>query len=167
MAEAQSPYVIIIKNQARTQKSPVANSSEKSEPKYTEGQLKAQGLIKALVAYDKYAAPFVENIVQRNVGTIELRTGAEELQQKVEFGLSIAKTAGGIITSALTGYAIGNLPGALIGTLISGVTTVMNYANRANTLRLEQNLEDIALRGMNVRAGGYMPTSIGSRSRTQ
>lgn len=165
--EKQGPYVIILKNEARTQKSPVANSSEKSEQKYTSGQLKAQGAIKALVAYDKYAAPFVEGIVQHGVGTIELRTGAAELQQKIEFGLNMAKTAGGLVTSALTGYAIGNLPGALIGVLISGVTTAINYANRRDTIRLEQNLENITLRGMNVRAGGYMPISIASRSRTQ
>lgn len=160
-------YVIRIENGAVEAVSPLAYDTRKSEPKKTVGQQRADKIVKALVAYDKYAAPFVESVVQHQVGTINLRTGAEELQQRVEFGLGIAKQVGGLATSVLTGYAIGNLPGAIIGGLISGITTVINYANKADTLRMEQNLESISLRGMNVRAGGYAPSYGASRTARQ
>lgn len=165
--ESNGPWVIRIENKAQSRRSPIANDTQGSDSKYTSGQLRAQGALKALVAIDKFAAPFVEQAIQYQVGTINLRTGAAELQQRVEFGLSLAKSAAGIGTGLLAGYAVGNVPGAIIGTLISGVTTVMNYANRAKTIRTEADLESITLRGLNNRAGGYPPTSIGSRSATQ
>ena len=66
-----SMYVIVLKNEAREKKQPVANT-----PQYSSGQMGAQVAVKALVAYNKFGAPFVDQIVQRNVGTIALRTGA-------------------------------------------------------------------------------------------
>ena len=164
---SNSTIIIRIENGAKTKKSPIANSSDKSEHKYTTGQLRAQSASKALVAYDKFVAPFIETAIHQQVSTIELRTGASELQQRIEFGLGVAKQAGGLVTSVLAGFAVGNLPGAIIGGLISGITTVINYANKVRTLRLEENLESITLRGLNTRAGGYSPTSIGSRDRAQ
>lgn len=157
-----SMYVIVLKNEAREKKQPVANT-----PQYSSGQMGAQVAVKALVAYNKFGAPFVDQIVQRNVGTIALRTGASELQERTEFALGIAKSTGGLLTSILTGYAIGNAPGAIVGALVSLGTTAFGYINKIQALQHEQNLENISLRGLNERAGEYPPTSIGSRSRTQ
>lgn len=164
-------YTVVLRNETQSKESPIAKSDSpgrtQSVQSYSSGQMRAQTALKALVAYDKFVAPFVEQAIQQQVSTIELRTGSKELQQRVEFGLGIAKQAGGIATSFLTGYAIGNLPGAIVGTLISGLTTALNYANKAQTLKLEQNLENVTLRGLNVRAGGYAPSYAGSRGRTQ
>jgi len=163
----QSPYIIILKNETGATDSPVAGNSGNSESKYTVGQKRAQSVVKALVAYDKYAAPFIESAIRYQVSTIELRTGATELQQRTEFVLGVAKQAGNLATSILTGYAIGNLPGAIIGGLISVGTTAINYANRQRTIQTQASLEGITLRGMNVRAGGYAPSYGASRSGTQ
>lgn len=161
-------YRIVLENSTQSKNSPVANlSSSLSEPKYTTGQLRTQTALKAIVAYDKYVAPFVEQAIQYQVSTIELRTGARELQQRVEFGLSITKSAVGIVSSVATGYAMGNLPGAVIAGIISIGTTAMNYANRERTIRTQGSLESITQQGYALRAGGYAPTSIQSRSRTQ
>lgn len=157
-------HQIIIKNETKSGgNSPLAGSSDKSESKYTAGQTGAQNVIKAVVAYDKFVAPFVEQAIQTKVNTIELRTGSAELQQRVQFGLSVAKSTGGILSSLLTGYAIGKLPGAVIGATIGIATTVMNYSNKAKVIGYQKNLESITLRGMNVRAGGYAPSYGASR----
>lgn len=160
-------YRIIIQNGTQSKRSPVAKSESSAESQYSKGQLRAQTALKAMVAFDKYVGPFVEQAISYSVGTIELRTGAQELQQRVEFGLNIAKQAGGILTSALAGYAMGNLPGALIGAIISVGTTALNYANRERTIKVQGSLESITQRGLTARSGGYAPTSIQSRSRTQ
>ena len=169
---ANSTYVIRIENGtsgggdspiAGNTSSSSSSSSGGNKKTYTQGQKNAQTALKALVAYDKFVKPFVDQAIQHQVSTIELRTGSAELQQKVEFGLGIAQSVGGILQGALAGYAVGNLPGALIGTLVSVGTTVMNYANQADKIRMQQSLENITLRGMNVRAGGYAPAYGASR----
>ena len=169
---ATHEYVIKIQNETSGKKSPIAGSnnsgSSKSEKaQATVGQERAQSALKAIVAYNKFIAPFVDSAVERELGTIELRTGASELQQRVNFGRSIAKQVGGLATSVIAGYAVGNLPGAIIGGLISVATTAMNYSNRQNVLNLNRNLEDITISGRNIRAGGSISTFKSSRETVQ
>ena len=165
----QSEFVIWIKNGTQGRASPVAGGigSDDNKPKYTNGQLRAQGALKAMVAYDKFAAPFVESAINYRVSSISLRTGSSELQERVEFGMSAAKSAIGLVSSVVSGYAVGNLPGAIIGGLISVGTTAMNYAQKVKTIRLQGLLENASLRGINARSGGYAPTSAGSRGAKQ
>ncbi len=162
-----SKYSIVIENNTQSKESPVAKSESSTAPQYSKGQLRTQSALKAMVAIDKYVAPFVEQAISYEVGTIELRTGAAELQQRIEFGLSVAKSAVGFVSSIAIGAATGNLPGAIIAGVMSIGTTAMNYANNARRIRVQSSLESITQRGYASRAGGYAPTSIQSRSKTQ
>lgn len=159
-------YSIVVKwETAESNDTPVAgqNGGQSSE---NSGSSKPTW-VKGLVAYNSYVKPFVSAAINHQIQTISLRTGADEQQQRIQFAYDIGKQAVGIIENIAVGAAIGSLPGALIGATLGVATTLINYANRANTLRYEQNLESVTLRGMNVRAGGYTPSYAASRSRTQ
>ncbi len=156
---------IRVESDGETQ-SPIAGHSNAMQQTSTE-TLTPKKAVKALVSFKAFVKPFVKPFVDQHIQTISLRTGATEAQQRIQFAYNVAEQAVGIGENILIGLAVGNLPGALIGAGVGIISTVINYANQAEKLRLEQNLENISLRGMNVRAGGYAPSYAGSRSRAQ
>lgn len=111
--------------------------------------------------------PFVKQILQHQVNTVELRTGAAELQEKISFAYQIGGQAISIIESVAIGAMIGNLPGALLGAGLSIGGTMLGYAQAADTIRLQGQLESIGNSMLNVRAGGQVQTYGGSRERRQ
>lgn len=164
---ANSTYTIKITNNTKAVKNgPVANSTSESAQNPETGQTNAHDALTAIVAIDKFAMPFVEQSINYQVSTISLRTGASELQQRVQFGLNVAKQAIGIGATLITGFATGN-PLLIVGGLISATTTAINYANQAQTIKTESDLENITRRGLNVRAGGYAPAYGASRTASQ
>ena len=111
--------------------------------------------------------PFVKQILQHQVNTVELRTGAAELQEKISFAYQVGGQAISIIESVAIGAMIGNLPGALLGAGLSIGGTMLGYAQAADTIRLQGRLESIGNSMLNVRAGGQVQTYGGSRERRQ
>ena len=124
-------------------------------------------MAKGIVTFNSYVMPFVDQLVTQRISTISLRTGAEELQEKTSFVYSAIKTGVGLIESVLIGGLVGNLPGAIIGGLMSISTTAISYANKAQTLNLQRRVESMSLRNMEIRAGGSLATFSGSRGRSQ
>lgn len=164
---ANSNFVIRIENATKQTNSPIANraaNNDDADP--ASGKKDANGVLKAIVAVDKYAEPFINAAIQQHVSTIELRTGASEHQQRVEQTLNLAKQAVGIGTTLVTGFATMN-PLLIVGGIVSAATTAINYANKAKKIQMQQSLESISLRGMNVRAGGYAPSYSASRTGRQ
>lgn len=155
-------YTITLENTADSaSNSPIAGQKEQK------GAAGAKVAVKALVAYNTWVKPFVKPLVDFQVQTISLRTGASEMQQRIQFAYDMGKNAIGIVASIAGGFAIGNVPGAIIGALIGISSNALNYAVKDKQLRYEANLEEISLRGLNRRAGGYSPSYSGSRGRSQ
>lgn len=166
---ANGTYEIVIKNSTggSTSNSPIANGSSHQEQKPTsDSKTNSSDSLTALLAADRFVMPFVEQAINYEVSTISLRTGSSELQQRVQFGLNVAKQAIGIGTTLITGFATGN-PLLIVAGLISATTTAINYANQARTIKTESDLEHITRRGLNVRAGGYAPAYGASRTASQ
>ena len=167
----KSTYTIILKNGTGGGNSPLAGSggagTSSGNQQVSAGRQRAQDAVKVIVAYDKFVEPFVNQIVSHQVGTIQLRTGAAELQQRVEFGMNVAKSAAGLGASILTGYAVGNVPGAIIGGLISVGTQLLGLSNRSKEIQMNKDLEDISIMGMDIRAGGNVASFSQSRGTRQ
>lgn len=170
---AEHRYEIVIKNEtAKQQKSPVAGSSSggvNNTPQEGDGTgSNAQTIAKGLVAYNHYAKPFVDRIINFEIGTTELRTGAAELQQRMSFANSVAQKAVGLIESTLIGAAIGGgLPGALIGATMNITTNLVDLMQRQQRLGLERTVENVALGFANTRAGGSVASYSQSRLKSQ
>ena len=165
-------YTITLRNETvGGADSPVAGGSGQSEdttPSTPQETPAANiGVAKGLIAVTTFVKPFVEQAVNHQISTISLRTGSQEQQQRIQFAYNVGKQALGIMASTAMGFAVGNVPGAIIGALTSITTTVMSYAYKADVIDLEHDLESITLGGMKVRAGGYAPSYSGSRSGRQ
>lgn len=170
MESGKSNYTVTLQYKgeyADKTSSPIAGQTGQSVPSGEKSNASAKAVVKSLVSYTAYVKPFIEASINQHIQTIALRTGATEHQQRVQFAYDVGKQAVGIVASIGIGFAVGNVAGALTGAVMSITTTAMNYANKARTLQYEQNLEDISLRGMLVRSGGYAPSYGGSRTSRQ
>lgn len=164
-------YTITFRNETGdTSSSPVAGGGQAQAKQGQSGETQSSKpeWVKGLVAYNQYLKPFVSQVASHEVSTVSLRTGSDELQQKVEFARDIATAGLGIVENIAVGAAIGNLPGALIGAFMGLATTAVGYMNRRKTIGYNQALEDISIDFMNTRAGGGIyPSYSGSRGNRQ
>lgn len=117
--------------------------------KTAQGAAKA---IKGLVSFST-AAAFADNIISYELSQVNLRTGAAEYEQRLQFRYSTAKKLYGIGAATVGGAIMGGPVGAVVGFLGSTVSTLISYAQRANILRTQENLENISIGMASQRAG--------------
>ncbi len=163
-------YEIIISNQTdENESSPIAGSSTdgSATPKQTSKEPKtpttAQNIAKGYGIAKRFAMPFIDSIISHQISTVELRTGNADRQRRSQAIYSIAKRGAGFVESIAIGAMIGNLPGAVIGGVMSLATTAINVAQQYDTYYLRQNIENTSIGLMNVRAGGNVATTNGRR----
>lgn len=164
-------YEIVIKNETSdNKKSPVAGDNATAKNTGTQQSTSASGVaigVKALVSFNHFIKPFVNKVATQYISTISLRTGAQELEDKMSFAVQTAQKVGGFVGSIAVGVAVGNLPGALIGGLMSVTTTALDIYNKQSKLDMERSVENVSLRYMNMRAGGSVASFSGSRMKNQ
>ena len=154
-------YEIYIYNEtAEDSASPVAGGQGASSPKQASSDASAG--LKGLVVYNKLK-PYIKQGIQHQINTVELRTGAAELQQRLQFGYQIASDLFGIGESIAIGALMGNIPGAIAGAVVGVFNTVIGYSYKQNTIDLQESREDIALSLMDRRAAGSIATYNQSR----
>ena len=151
-------YEFIIKNQTDDAEdipvaSPSGNGSKKAskeeKKKKSDGQLAVSA---GLVAWN-VAKPWVTQAVSHEVNMVELRTGRREYAQKTQLTYQIANDVVGLGESILAGYAIGNIPGAIIGAITNVGHTIVNIAQKQNRIDTEKTLENITISQNVIRAG--------------
>lgn len=161
-------YEIVLKNKSnRTKKSPISgDTKEAKSASKSQGEIDTNTSLKGMISYGT-AKSFVSQILQHRVNTVELRTGSTELQQKISFAYQIGNQALSIIESVAVGAMVGNLPGAIMGA-VAGVThTLIGYAQNAQRIRWQGELENISNTLINVRAGGQIQSYGESRTSRQ
>lgn len=105
------------------------------------------------------AIAVADKLISYEISSVSLRTGATEYEQKLQFGYSTFKsTALPLIMGAVTG----GLPGAVIGGLFSLAMQGITWAQNAQTISYNKQLENISIGMASVRAG-----VTGSRSTNQ
>ncbi len=129
----------------------VSDGSTKKTPE----EKRAEGAMKAMRGMVSYASirAFASNLISYEISQVELRTGAREYEQKLRFGYEAANKLLNIATATGVGFKTGGAIGAAIGFLGSTFYTALGYMQNANTLRTQQNLEDISIGMANIRAG--------------
>lgn len=135
----------------------VAGDSEKSDGYDVGKDLK--NATKKIVSYAAVKAT-ADRLVSGQISQVELTTGASEYQQRLQTGYSVGKQVLGAAESMTIGFMAGGPIGAFSGLLVSGMNTLIGYSQRAQELGKMQNLEDISIGMMKVRAG-----SSGRRTR--
>lgn len=163
-------YEIVIRNQrvGGRKKSPISGEggTAKTPGKKQEETPGASNGVSGLVSYGM-AKSFAKQILQFRVDTVELRTGSAELQQKISFAYQIGNQALSIVESLAVGAMVGGLPGAVVGAMAGVTHTLIGYAQNAQRIRWQGELENISNTLMNVRAGGQIQSYGESRERRQ
>lgn len=133
----------------------VAGSKSSGSKSLSYGEKSAKSLQKAargLVSYATIAAT-ADKLISYELSQVELRTGAREYEQKLQFGYSVAKKSVGMLHSIGVGAMVGGLPGAVIGLVSSGVNMAIDFMQKQNTIKTKENLEDVSIGMANIRAG--------------
>lgn len=148
----ENEYRIVVDAVGVTAESAVAGEESTTEKSY--GEKSAESLSKGVKGLVSYAAVkgTAEQLIQAEIGRVELRTGASEYQQRLQASYNIVS---GIANSAVVlgiGAATGNLPLAIIGTITGLFSTVLSGIQKDYTLRLEQRKEDISISMASKRA---------------
>lgn len=159
-------YVIRIKLPKKKNDGPVSNSSpnsfqdESGEEKsyWAENAESAKSAVHKIVSRAT-AMAVADKLISYDVSTVSLRTGAKEYEQKLQFGYSMLQQTA---VPLVIGPATGGLAGAAIGIAFSFAMQGITWAQNAQTIRYNQQLENISIAMANTRAG-----VTGSRSDKQ
>ena len=96
------------------------------------------------------AAAVADKLISYEISSVSLRTGATEYEQKLSYAYSTIKsTALPLVMGAVTG----GLPGALIGGLFSLAMQGITWAQNAQTISYNKQLENISMGMASMRAG--------------
>ena len=116
---------------------------------------KVASAAKKLVSFAAVAST-ADKLISYNISQVSLRTGATEYEQRMNAAYSVGKEVVGAGAALAAGAIFGGPAGlgvALIGVVASGINKVINLEMNRETLRTQQNLENISIGMENMRAG--------------
>lgn len=158
---------IVLPAEDEQKKTPVAQSNADSSTTSTSstssssggnGALSAQDVIgagKKIMAYTGIKQ-IAESYISYELSTVNLRTGASEYSQKLQFAYNEGSQALSAVGSIVMGAAVGGVAGAAVAAVGVGISYLMKfigYAQNAQRLETEQNLESISIGFASTRAG--------------
>lgn len=135
-------YEVVFKYETNAQKKAVANDETAKKQDRREKSF-AKGA-ESIISYAAVKGT-AEQLIQAEIGRVELRTGASEYQQRLQSSYNIVSGMANSAVALGIGAATGNLPLALIGTITSLFSTVLSGIQKDYTLRLEQRQENISI----------------------
>lgn len=129
------------------------NQSSSGEAETPTSKLPKQ--LQGLAIYG-YAKSVMNRLAQSSINTVVLRTGHEELQQRIQFTYNIANRGLDLVTSAITGASVGGPAGAIVGVAMNLVSAGVDLAIRQNELNISRQQENttIFLNQIRIGAGG-------------
>lgn len=143
---------IIIKTEGGS-KSPVSGSKKTDEEKYREkwNNSLEKGL-KGLVSYSA-ASSTADNLITYEINQVELRTGAREMEQRMQTVYNFGKKALNTTVALGIGLATGNFPLVAIGAVTSVFNSAISIAQKQRTIDTQQTVENVSINMQNERAG--------------
>ena len=158
MADAYKIEIVAPASGGDTKKVPIAgNNNESKSVSSSESSSVKSGKkassIAGYVAYKRYVAPFVRQGIQYSISTVGLRTGNMERQQRMQSAYDIGSQIFGIGESIALGFAVGGGVGAVVGAVMGTATTLIGVAQKQNTLKINNAIENQQISMLNARAG--------------
>ena len=143
MAERQ--YSIILKNDtADDKRQTTAPTAKGPDPDKERKKAIKKGAAVVGTAYSTLST-VASYVKSATIDVVSLRTGYEEKQQKLEFAYTVGKTLADMAVSIGMGFAIGNVPGAIVGAASSIGSTVANLAMHQNQINISRQNENTSI----------------------
>lgn len=148
---AKNTYYVVFENNS-------ANVEENNSPVATTPANAGTTGDKALNAVKKYASlsyavHIADKVVSNRIGTIELRTGRTEMQQRMEFAYGATKRVVGMGATIATGAMVGGGVGAVVGAIIGVTESLFDIGLRQNEIDIKRRNEDVSIYLNRIRAG--------------
>lgn len=158
-----NPYVIKIELPSDTTESAMAGSGNAStggnsgndSGGTSPGMEKIFNKAKQMVSFAAVKST-ADQIINYQISTISLQTGATEYEQRMSTVYSIAsQTVGAGAALVMGGLAAGpaGVVVAAMGIAASGISKLIGIEQKRNTLRLQESVENVSISMQNVRAG--------------
>lgn len=162
---AENSYEIIIRDESSGgKKSPIANNNDTAEQKEAkEAKAARREAVGNYFAFKRVVAPIVSQSIEYGISTVAMRTGRREQQQRQQFAYDLTRRVYGMGESIAVGAAVGGLAGAVTSAILSLANSALSIAYAQKRINLAESLENNTLGMLNVRAGGAIATSSGSR----
>lgn len=166
MDSALPPITIVVegagKDKAETVASPSGNEGQEDPNESSVGIGGAEQALKKLVA-PATAIHVARKLINNEISTVELRTGAREYEQKLQFGMRVAGIGMSVGASIVGGIMTGNPLVAVAGIVLTAANTAIDVAQRYREIAIKENREDISLGLARIRAGYVNPVASGGR----
>lgn len=143
-------YHITVSFDGGEKKGPVAGTQGKTYAEKAESSLKKG--VKGLVSFGAIKSTATQ-LIGHQFGTIELRTGAREYEQRQRFLFDRINEGVSNVGVLAVGAATGNLPAAVIGVAANAAGKLLGIIMRAHTLSLEGTIENVGIKLASIRAG--------------
>lgn len=151
---ANTEYRIIFEDGAKSKiEKPTASNKSDASPSVDTSD--SDALRKGIAGYASinYAMSVVDKLATSEINTVELRTGHQELQQRMQFAYGIAKQGVGIVSGAIAGAGVGGAVGALVGAVVGVADTLIGVGIKQNQLNVQRSVENQELYFNRIRAG--------------
>lgn len=138
-----------------TKKSPVAGqlkSEKQTDNKNTSSKPNDHNYSLATVSFNAIKNT-AHNIVNVQTGSVNLRTGASEYEQRVQRVTDTVFDGIGAAGTLVIGAATGNLPLAAISVVTTLFDKLFGAIQRQHEIDLKRSAENVSIRMANVRAG--------------
>lgn len=114
-----------------------SNETESAKDKQSSGKKTALKTIAAVGT----AVSLIDRVSSQYVNTTTLRTGFENQQAKYQMIQNTVKSGINLASSVITGAMIGNVPGAVVGAVVSVTGTMIDIGNKMNTVQIQRDVE--------------------------
>lgn len=158
-------YQITIKGEDVTSTSPIAGDGKESTSAKWQGLVQTpegrKALGKGMVAYHTVKS-FAGQIRSFEIGTMALRTGSNEMQERAQFNYEVGHKLMSVLeTTIVSGLLTGGNPAVMAATFVaSAAHQMVSYSQNQYKLNLERSVENQSIMRNYIRAGAR-----GSRSR--
>mgnify|MGYP006911019625 FL=1 len=105
-----------------------------------------------MVSYSAISST-ADNLITYEINQVELRTGAREMEQRMQTVYNFGKKALNTTVALGIGLATGNFPLVAIGAVTSVFNSAISIAQKQRTIYTQQTVENVSINMQNERAG--------------
>lgn len=154
-------YTITIYDKTGSNVSPIAG--EKGQSRNSKGDDKGKGE----AAFDwmviRQAAGYVKRAISYEISTVNLRTGENERQQRMQLTYDILSRVGSAATTIAMGAKVGGVYGAAAAAAYEVINTSISVGQQVGRFQLQRDLENKSLGLARIRSGDSLAYINGNR----
>ena len=149
---AKNEYHIVFENKTTPDvESPTATNKDST----TQEEKDAKALTSKIKGYASfsYAESVVDRVISIDLNTVELRTGHQELQQRMQYKYGVIKQGFDIARNAFAAGSIFGGAGIVLGAVVGIADSLINVGIKQSEINMRREIENTSIYFNRIRAG--------------